>query len=112
MTAQIRDEQVYNNSTVNVGTNNGPTLTNDGRAVWSLVVRQGGGGTLTFAIQVSMDGANWIQAGPALSAVSGSQRVVYAVGSTQGPLVEPFIRTQAVVATSNATGVFADLVGI
>ncbi len=112
MTAQIRDEQVYNNATVAVGTNNGQTITNDGRSVWSLVVRQGGGGTLTFAVQVSMDGTNWLQAGPALSAVSGSQRTVYAVGSTQGPITEPYIRVQAVVATSSATGVFADLVGI
>jgi hypothetical protein len=109
----IRDENVYNNATVNVGTNDSPTINNDGRGVWSLVVRQGGGGTLTFSVLVSVDGTNFMQAGPNLSAVTigTPQRSVYAVGSTQGPIVEPFIRVRAVVATSNATAVFADLIG-
>ncbi len=110
----IRDEQALNNATVVVGTFDSPTYNNDGRAIWSLVVRQGGGGVLTMSVMVSTDGINFVQAGPALAAVTigTAQRTVYAVGSTQGPLVEPFIKVRAVVTGSSATGVFADLLGL
>lgn len=111
----IRDENFYSNSTINVTAGvDTPVINNDGRTVWSLIARQGGGGTLTLSVLVSTDGVNFVQAGPNLSAVTigTPQRTVYAVNSTQGPIVEPFIKVHAVVATSNATGVFVDLVGI
>lgn len=110
-----RDEQVYNNSTVNVTAGADSAIyNNDGRTVWSLIARQGGGGVLTLSVMVSVDGINFVQAGPALAAVTigTAQRTIYAVNSTQGPITEPFIRIHTVVATSNATAVFVDLIGL
>jgi hypothetical protein len=112
----IRSETILSNASLTAGTFQSATLNNDGRSVWSLVIRAAGPGaspSLTFSVLVSMDGTNWIQAGPNLTAIvaAGNQRNVYAIGSTQGPIVEPFIQVQWVV-VSTWSNVNASLVGI
>ena len=92
----IRGEQALSNVTLN-SSGTGPWIANDGRSVWSLFVILGtanGTPSVTFRVEVSPDQVNVATAGPALSALtaSGSQRTVYAVGSTQGPITEPFLR--------------------
>lgn len=116
----IRDEQLLVNSTVNAsGASN--VFNNDGRSVWVLVVRNGAPSgttpTLTFALMVSVDGTNFVQAGPNLTALNaaGSQRTVYAINSAQGPIVEPFVKVTWAIggsASPSFPSVFADLIGM
>lgn len=119
--AEILRSNLLNNATVTAN-GNSTVITNDGRTSWVLLVRvanapTGTSPTLTFSVQVSVDGVNFVQAGTASLAsitAAGSQRTVYAVNSTQGPIVEPFIQVFWTVGgtTPSFTGVYADLVGI
>ena len=113
----ILRHNIINNATFN-GTVTSPVLSNDGRVVWVLIVRTGAvttTPTLTPAVNVSVDGVNFVQAGPAITAIStaSTNRYVYAVNSTQGPIAEPSIQ---VVCTFGGSGSFAntsvDLIGI
>ncbi len=112
-TTGIRVEEVVIGATLTVGAADSPIVTNDGRREWVMYALQGGGGVMLLALMVSVDGINFAQAGPALSAatIGTIQRTVYAEASAQGPIVEPFLRVHAVVTVASATGVFIDLIG-
>ena len=117
---QTRDEQLLNNATITTS-GSSSVITNDGRTEWVLDVRIANAPTgttpsITFAVTVSNDGINFIQAGAALTALTaaGSQRTEYTISSTQGPIEEDFIKVTWNVTgtTPSFTGVFADLVGL
>jgi hypothetical protein len=50
--------------------------------------------SIVFALQVSTDGISFSNKGGALAAITavGSQRTLYGVGTTQGQVVEPFVK--------------------
>jgi len=107
------DIMIVSNATLTVGTTNSATVANGGERTWVLLVRQGGGGTLTVQPRVSTDGSNWALVGTAHAVTIGTiARFVYGLGSTDGPIIEPNIQIQAVVTGSSATGVFGELVGV
>jgi hypothetical protein len=107
------DNVIISNATVTVGTTNSATINNSGERTWVLLVRQGGGGTMTVQPRVSTDGSNWALVGTPHAVTIGTiGRFVYGLGSTDGPIIEPFIQIQAVVTVSSATGVFGELVGV
>ncbi|SRR6266851_1320739 len=56
--------------------------------------------TIVFAVQTSPDGVTWTQKGAALATLSaiGNQRTLYGPGTTQGAIVEAFIRVAWIVA--------------
>ncbi len=112
-TTGIRVEEAVINATLAVGAIDSPIINNDGRREWVMYALQGGGGVMLLSLMVSVDGINFAQAGPALTAatIGVIQRTVYAEASAQGPIVEPFLRIHAVVTVSPATGVFIDLIG-
>lgn len=117
MTSPIRRESLLSNATVVVGTAQypaSPGILNDGRSIWVLIVRCAAVASLTPSVLVSPDGTTFVQAGPAITAITtpGNYRYVFAVNSTQGPIVEPYIQVQLVDGTSSATGVYVDLIGI
>lgn len=117
----IRDEQVLSNATITANGASG-VINNalDGHTIWVLDVRNGAGTgttpTLTFAVMVSVDGVNFIQAGPALASLVGAgiQRTVYAVNSAQGPIIEPFFKVTWTISgtTPSFPAVYADLIGL
>src|SRR6266849_2404085 len=99
------DNIIVSNATLTVGTTNSATVNNSGERTWVLLARQGGGGVLTVQPRVSTDGANWALVGAAKAVTIGAiGRWVYGLGSTDGPIIEPFIQIQAVVTVSSATG--------
>jgi hypothetical protein len=107
------DNVIVSNATLAVGTTNSASVPNGGERTWVLLVRQGGGGTLTVQMRVSTDGSNWALVGTAHAITIGTiARFVYGLGSTDGPIIEPFMQIQAIVTGSSATGVFGELVGI
>ena|SRR5258708_4643347 len=112
MTAPIREEVVVNNATFSA-TITSPTITNDGRNVWTVLVKTGAvttTPTLTVTVNVSIDGVNWVAAGtgPVISTAT-TQRLTFANTTTGAsafpPIVEPYI--QVVVAFGSA-GNFAN----
>ncbi len=121
MAIPIRDEQIQNNATV-TASGNSATFGNDGgRTAWVLLVRianapTGTTPTITYSVNISADGVNFVQVGAALTALNAasSQRTVYAINSTQGPIAEQLIRVSWVVTgtTPSFTGVFTDLIGM
>lgn len=108
------DNIIVSNATLAVGTTNSATVANGGERTWALLVRQGGGGTLTVQLRVSTDNTNWVLIGAAAHAITIGviARFVFGLATGDGPIVEPFIQVQAVVTGSSATGVFAELVAV
>ena len=84
-------------------------IQNDGRVVWELVVNTGAlttTPTLTPLVQASPDGITFFNVGAAITAISTQSlnRYIFALGSTQGPILEPFIK---VTLTFGGSGSFA-----
>ncbi len=65
--------------------------------------------TITFAVQTSPDGVTWTQKGAALATLNaiGNQRTLYGPSTTQGAIVETFIRVAWVV--TGTTPVFPNV---
>ena len=106
--ANIRQELVVNNANF-TATVTSPVFQNDGRATWVLVSKVGTATTtptMTVSITASLDGTNFytVDTQTVINASNGSQRTVYAVGTTKGPILEPYIQ---VVATFGGSGSFA-----
>lgn len=109
--AALRQETIINNATFS-STVTSPAIPNDGRSAWVLVSKVGAmttTPTMTVTINASLDGVNWylIDTQTVINAGNTVQRTVYAIGSTKGPILEPFIQ---VVATFGGSGNFANTV--
>lgn len=107
----IRQEQVINNASF-TATVTSPVYTNDGRSAWVLVSKVGAittTPTMTTSIYGSFDGTTFflIDTQTVINSANGVQRTVYAIGSTKGPILEPFIQVQSVFGGS---GNFANAV--
>lgn len=107
----IRQEALINNQTFSA-TVTGSAITNDGRAAWVLTSVVGAmttTPTLTVRLDGSFDGTTWftIDTQTVINAANGVQRTVYAIGSSKGPILEPYLR---VVATFGGTGNFANTI--
>lgn len=117
MTATIRDEQIVNNASFTATVTSNP-IANDGRLSWVLVIRTGAittTPTLTASIQGSMDGVTYytIATLSAINSANAVQRTVFSPNSTQGPLVEPFLKVVLTFGGSgNFAATYADLVGL
>jgi hypothetical protein len=107
--AEIRQEDIINNANF-TATVTSPSIANDGRTAWVLVSKVGAmttTPTMTVTINASFDGVSWylIDTQTVINSANAVQRTVYAVGSTKGPILEPFIQ---VVATFGGSGSFAN----
>ncbi|SRR6266487_1742444 len=72
--------------------------------------------TLTYAVQTSADGVSFAQKGGALASLNaiGNQRTLYGPGTTQGAIVELFIKIVWVItgAGANFTNVTTAFTGL
>lgn len=90
--------KVHNNVSVSAS-GSSQVFRNFGQKKWMLTVIVNGTPTgttptLTYAVQVSSDGTNFSNKGGALAAITaaGAQRTIYAPGSTQGQITEPYVK--------------------
>lgn len=107
--AGTRQETVINNASF-TATVVSPVYQNDGRSAWQLISSVGAmttTPTMTTKIEGSLDGTNFytIDTQTVINAGNTSQRTVYGVNTTKGPILEPYIR---VTSTFGGTGNFAN----
>lgn len=112
--ASIRAEPIILPAATFSATVTSGVIANDGRVVWELVINTGTlttTPTLTPKIQASVDQVNWFQVGAAITPISTASlnRYVFALGSTQGPILEPYLQ---VVLTFGSAGSFATTTAI